>query len=574
MHIYDSMGETFALGRKLAQGGEASIYRVQGYGDILAKIYTRPRRGYENKLIWMRNHPPDDPSEEIGHASIAWPEELLYTQEGDFLGYFMPFIENAVLLLKVFNPRLRARTFPNFNDLYFHRTARNLSAALGALHERDYVVGDLNESNVMVTPETLVTMIDTDSFQVKARGRFGQTIVHHCPVGKVEYTPPELQGKSLNHVRRQPEQDRFALAVLVFQVLLDGIHPFKAQWLGAGEAPSLESRIKRGWFPYDESQSFPLSSPVNALSLDLLNPVLFDLVFRCFVDGHHKPGLRPTPEEWEYALSEAERALKPCGFGHYYSGHLRGCPRCERLETLSQGTSTAKSSPQSRSPVSQNPRVRIGIPRSGSRQVKKTHPYPQSPSYRSAGFRSHFLLSFPRPKRLTDYFQIFGQLSYALVQGVLGQISIMTLIGGALLGLGLGFLFDGESIGMAIGGVGGLLSGALLSETIHKRIGWEPFMGATGAILTASALWLNGGTIFLALVGGLLGGGFGILAGKLGTQGTWVILWGIGGALSFGYAGRVIGGYVEEAWLGGIISGAATGLLSGAVYQLWDQFGR
>jgi DNA-binding helix-hairpin-helix protein with protein kinase domain len=91
----------------------------------------------------------------------------------------MAYVANAVPLLQVFNPRLRAKTLPSFNRRYLHRTARNLAAAMRALHESEYVVGDLNESNVMVTPSALVTLIDTDSFQVVRRVG-AKPVLHPC----------------------------------------------------------------------------------------------------------------------------------------------------------------------------------------------------------------------------------------------------------------------------------------------------------------------------------------------------------------------------------------------------------
>ena len=66
-----------------------------------------------------------------------------------------------------------------------------------ALHERGYVVGDVNESNILVNRGALVTLIDTDSFQVRSAEQ-----VYRCRVGKPEYTPPELQRAALR--RRGP----------------------------------------------------------------------------------------------------------------------------------------------------------------------------------------------------------------------------------------------------------------------------------------------------------------------------------------------------------------------------------
>ena len=121
---------------------------------------------------------------------------------------------------------------PQFDRRYLLRTARNLAAALSALHSSGYVAGDLNESNVLVTPTALVTLIDTDSFQVR-EDREWKSGASLCPVGKPEYTPPELQGKPLSEVMRLPDHDAFGLAVLIFQLLMEGSHPFRAQWLAA-----------------------------------------------------------------------------------------------------------------------------------------------------------------------------------------------------------------------------------------------------------------------------------------------------------------------------------------------------
>jgi DNA-binding helix-hairpin-helix protein with protein kinase domain len=49
--------------------------------------------------------PPDDPPAKLGHASIAWPLDMLYDERGTFVGYLMPYVQNAVTALKVFNPR-------------------------------------------------------------------------------------------------------------------------------------------------------------------------------------------------------------------------------------------------------------------------------------------------------------------------------------------------------------------------------------------------------------------------------------------------------------------------------------
>lgn len=328
MKLRTWQGKPVYLGEQAGKGGEATIYRVRGQAELVAKIYDRgPRPEYPAKLLWMLNHHPENPTRDLNHASLAWPQDLLFDNQRRLAGYTMPFIQGAVPVLKILNPRLRAAVLPQFDLRYLHRVARNLAAAMSAVHRCDYVIGDLNESNVLVTPSALVTIIDTDSFQVTEEQR-GRKVIHTCPVGKLDYTPPELQGKSFEKTFRTPEQDLFALAVLIFQLLMEGSHPFRAQWLGRGDPPSLEIRIARGAFPYTASPPLPVAPPNRAPGLDRLHPYLAELMLRCFVDGHKNPTARPTPAQWERAVAIAESALIACSKGHCYASHLPECPDC------------------------------------------------------------------------------------------------------------------------------------------------------------------------------------------------------------------------------------------------------
>ncbi len=328
MKIYDREGNSISIGTIVGRGGEAVVYRVIGRPGWLAKIYEpAPRPNYMAKLTWMLDHPPANPTYALNHASLAWPEGLLYGQGNNLAGYLMPYIQQAVPVLVVFNPRRRVETLAQFNRRYLHRAARNLATAAGALHTSGYVVGDLNESNVLVTPSALVTLIDTDSFQVQET-HGSQIVTYACPVAKPEYTPPELQGKSLSSTVRSPEQDAFGLGVLIFQLLMEGNHPFRAQWLGKGDPPPIEERIALGGFPYTSTPDVPVRPPKYAPDLNLLDPGISELVRRCFIDGHRDPRLRPDSSTWERVIAEAEKNLLQCPNRHFYSEHLQACPVC------------------------------------------------------------------------------------------------------------------------------------------------------------------------------------------------------------------------------------------------------
>jgi len=347
-----SNGKTIDLDQNLqiAVGGEACIYKVQG--GLLAKIYHKPTDERARKLALMVQNPPKDPMASYGHISIAWPLDLLQTMDGTnrVIGFLMQRAQGD-RIINFYIPKERRSKNPLFSYLYLIRTARNLATAVYALHERGYVIGDVNESNILVLPTALVTLIDTDSFQVRDLSR---GIVYRCPVGKPEFTPPELQGKIFAHVDRSPEHDLFGLAVLVFQLLMEGTHPFAGIYKGTGDPPLCEDSIAKGHFPYSRKRSVPYDPPRYAPPFDILHPSLRNLFVRCFEDGHVYPKRRPTADEWRDALSQAENALVTCNSNdqHFYGNHLSVCPWCERTRRTGVDPFPPKQSPtQTRKPA-------------------------------------------------------------------------------------------------------------------------------------------------------------------------------------------------------------------------------
>jgi DNA-binding helix-hairpin-helix protein with protein kinase domain len=269
------------------------------------------------------------------HAAIAWPTDLLHVpgRAQALAGFLMPRVDNMRPVGEFSSPKVRRERCPLFNYTYLLRTARNLAIAVRALHERGYVIGDLNESNVLVAETALVTMVDTDSFQVWDAEA---GVMYRCRVGKPEYTPPELQSKSFAQVDREPAHDRFGLGVLVFQLLMEGTHPFAGVYHGRGEPPLLEQRIAAGHFPHAVSPQVPYGPKPTAPPFETLAPGLRDLCLRCFQDGHFRPSLRPEPQSWQYVLEEAESHLVTCQWNnqHIFGDHLEACPWCERTKLL------------------------------------------------------------------------------------------------------------------------------------------------------------------------------------------------------------------------------------------------
>jgi DNA-binding helix-hairpin-helix protein with protein kinase domain len=313
-------------GPALGRAGGASVYAVPDHPDLAAKIYHNPTAEHAGKLAALLAAPPVLAAT-TGHVGVAWPVSRLLEAgaERRVAGYLLPRLEQAPLLWEVYNPEARQQVNPQFHYGSLLRAARNLAGVVAALHQSGYVIGDLNESNVVVTPQALVTLTDVDSFQVRAGGR-----LYRCPAGRPEYAPPELQGDPAAEVERQPEHDAFALAVLIFRLLMQGAHPFAGTGGEGGELDSIPARIAAGFWPYAWEGPGPYLPSPHAPPWSVLPPAAQELLRRCFEDAREDPGLRPGAARWQEALEEAEHDLTTCpqNTQHRYARGLDVCPWC------------------------------------------------------------------------------------------------------------------------------------------------------------------------------------------------------------------------------------------------------
>ena len=312
---------------EIGVGGEARVLGVPGDDTLVAKLYRDPTLARAAKLARMMEAPPA-----LAGAALAWPVDLLTAPNGRFAGFLMPRAEGP-RLFELYNPVSRRRAAPLFDWARMHRAGASLAAAFDALHGSGYVVGDVNESNILVSPgDASVTLVDADSFQVRDPVTGA---VHRSGVGKAEFTPPELQGARFADVDRGPEHDRFGLAVLLFLLLMEGTHPFAQRVEGDAESLPVEARIRRGLYPhahaFDDCKPPRLAPPVQTLHVGL--QALFR---RCFVDGQTDPPARPTAAEWRDALALAEGELRACEANpqHRFARHVPFCPWCHRRRLL------------------------------------------------------------------------------------------------------------------------------------------------------------------------------------------------------------------------------------------------
>jgi len=324
--VIDQNGRPIALDRALASGGEGFIYTLPSDPTLLAKIYRPEKQSAEQgtklrALLALRN------PNLLGVA--AWPTGLLFDPRSkEIVGFVMPRMLDCHLIQQLYNPVQRLKCFPRAGWSFQVRAALNLSAAFEEVHKAGCLVGDVNESNALVSTQALVRLIDCDSFQVRAGGR-----QYLCELGKPQYTPPELQGKSLRGLTRTENHDRFGLAVLIYQLLFVGRHPYMGVYQGSGD-PSFEQLITEYRFAQGPgAQTWGMAPPPHTPTFKDIPVELGGLFRRAFERGSDA-GSRPTPTDWVGALGRLEKVLAECATdpGHTYWRGAGACVWCRLAE--------------------------------------------------------------------------------------------------------------------------------------------------------------------------------------------------------------------------------------------------
>ena len=318
--LIDPTGRPLPLDAKLGTGGEGDVFALASDVTRVVKVYHRPPTPQTvEKLTAM-----------AGLATpgllrvAAWPTGLVRDARTRLVaGFLMPRVTDCRPVQELYNPAQRLRSFPRAGWAFQVRAALNLAAAFDEVHTAGCLVGDVNQSNALVSQTALVRLIDCDSFQVNANAK-----QYLCDVGVPHYTPPELQGRPLRGLTRTANHDRFGLAVLIYQLLFVGRHPYAGVYSGPGD-PSFEQLIAEYRFAQGpDARTWKMAPPPHTPTLADLPPALGTLLRRAFERAH--TAHRPTPGEWHAELHRLEGAIATCqtDAGHTFWRGAGPCVWC------------------------------------------------------------------------------------------------------------------------------------------------------------------------------------------------------------------------------------------------------
>jgi hypothetical protein len=349
------------LGRQLGEGAAGKVYALPDMQGFAAKIYHSEAecRKHEAKIELMLANPPELPAlahDNHSYPQIAWPEAKLYDRAGKFIGFVMPEIDFARSTSLVNLLQKSSRRAEKISDYYGYRVlvARNLAAVFAELHRAGHHMIDMKPANLRFYPAvSWMAVVDTDGFSIAGADR-------RVPAEQVsdEYIAPESWQK--RPAELGVEQDLFALAVIIFQLLDNGVHPFAGSpKTGTTQATDLQARIQNGLYPYG-LEPHPEIGPSTASVHRMFKRTTRALFDRAFVPG----GARPDAAEWRDHLDALVDGLTPCAVKPHEHAHFgAGCGFCGHDARVEAAARQAPARPRAR------PAVRRPIAKTGASRV-------------------------------------------------------------------------------------------------------------------------------------------------------------------------------------------------------------
>ena len=167
------------------------------------------------------------------------------------------------------------------------------------MHTIHVRIGDVNPSNILVSDDGSVMLIDCDSFQIP--GPPGHQ-PYPCVVGSPEYTAPEIS--DFQRQFRSQDSDNFALAVLLYQLLGNGSHPYQGIDASPAEAVSnIRERIKEHRFAHQPQGGLWRPTPGQVRSWRAMPEPVRTAFRQAFSPGASHIG-RPSADAWASILEQ------------------------------------------------------------------------------------------------------------------------------------------------------------------------------------------------------------------------------------------------------------------------------
>lgn len=325
--------------KKLGSGATACVYKcsIDSEPSVVyaLKLYNPDRAVDVKKIMAMLEKSPQEgykPSE-LGDSNLfCWPIALVKDRTGVPRGIVMPFVEKGryVPLDYYYDSALSKKLrSPDETALTFRlEIALNLAEVVEQLHSHGHFFIDFKPQNIWVSQSShKIIFLDCDGFSIG--GVNGER--YPADLMSTDYISPEAFTGVLKPRDLGQEQDLYALAVIIFQLMNHGAHPFQGVITKSHiEAATNDEKAYKGLYPHgvDENSSIvPRPGSTHKLVHKKLRK-LFDEAFNSVS--------RPSATLWAKTIHELlkQKSIVRCRDFPTKPSHMRfrtlGCPECQR----------------------------------------------------------------------------------------------------------------------------------------------------------------------------------------------------------------------------------------------------
>lgn len=292
--LFESSADCGALilGEKLGEGGEGAVFTVGG--GQAAKIFDREHITLHRKkkigLLAGRG---------LDQAGICFPRALVTNEAGEFVGYLMPQARGQEFQKALLRPVRFKRTYPHWKKSDLVDVCISFLEKVAYLHSLNIIIGDINPKNLMVGSGKEVWIIDADSWQLEG---------YPCPVGTPMFTAPTALGKPYADHLRTMEEERFAIATMLFMILITGQFPYSR----AGSDGDIVKLIQEGNFAFQYKGNSNRDQPEGNWKYmwSHLQPTIKGMFWNTFHRDGNRYHSRPSAKEWLQAFLDYKRWLE------------------------------------------------------------------------------------------------------------------------------------------------------------------------------------------------------------------------------------------------------------------------
>lgn len=291
-------GKKCVLGERIKSSSDGHIYHLDN--GVFAKIYRKEfcDKFHMDKCSYMiRKH--------ITDTQICWPRQLIYSIQGEFIGYTFDQYEGVELQKSVLKKAGLKKYFPKWQKQQLVELTLTILKIIQRIHKENILLGCIDLKTIIVKDEETVYFTEIDKYQIDG---------YPCLSRNYIFFPPEIVKYKEKIFLFNEITENYEIAVLVFMLMMPGITPYAQR----GKRSNM-SQIREFPYPLGENHSKNLPMGVWRFVWSHLDFPLKKALYYTFSKGalYNSPKDRKNVSYWLQIIQDYDNKLKSGEFCKY-----------------------------------------------------------------------------------------------------------------------------------------------------------------------------------------------------------------------------------------------------------------